>query len=273
MSNPHRSGSAAEGLGEVEKVHNNDMHIAEARLELLGMEVRTAAGDPTIEGAFDRFEAKAVRAKRLHDRLGMWSLIFLMVALESALFRIAAPGLAPGWVVQLMLLTGLLPIGAGVLAHVWKVHDQWILARCKAERVRHWKFQQLMEGAYVQALPQSFDAAWLALMEDLDGGWARRSTFLEESAPPPLFVVQGYTDRAVFLDAMGIYKVYRLELQRNWFTQEKDRYIAIDDRSEALAKNLLVAGALMAFGEPVLHWMGEAHLGHLLAVSGLAWPS
>ncbi len=249
-----------------EKVDNNDMNMRPQ--SLVGMEehVRAAMSSEKIKSTFYHFEVNANRTKRWHNILGACSLSLLILVLEFALVKVVSPRFG---IVDFLeplnvwaVILGIIPGVCGGILHLCKVREHWVLARFKAERIRHWKFQQLLDGPYLESLTSDSDAfgpRWQRLMDELDAGKGRMHDYVRNLPFVSAFVhhhniYRPFASTAIFRSAAAVYQQFRLEVQLGWFNQESERYQQADRRTENLAGTLLVLSILSAFLEGILHF-------------------
>lgn len=258
------------GAGRKKKVQNDDMHISQSFLDNLSSPVKLAMGDHLIGNKFDEFENEANPTKLWHNRIGTFSLTFLMVALTFALIKLAVFQLYPQlthspafwfkWLDGFMvILVGIAPAALFLFSRRKGYLADWAISRFKAEMIRHWKFQQLLDGQYVEGLVGSVitvdypNSPWQGLLRDFDGGEGYMDAYVYEKHFEPSFHPKHYAHQNVFDHAMLSYQEYRLKLQFNWFKQEGKRYEWLDGQTELAAKVLLLGGVCFAGLEGALH--------------------
>jgi len=248
-------------------VDNNDVRITPAALRAMQEAVRRALERQEIAAAFECFEAEANRAKKLHNSLGLTALVLLIATLLLATFRLMAPRLGltlPQELETFGLIAGPIPLLIFLWLRLGRVHERWLLSRYKAERIRHWKFHQLLRGSYIEGRQSSapgnvivqtdtFEQRWADLMEDISQGTGSMENFLRNEDFCLAFPVQVYNDQTVAGSALDAYRRYRLNVQINWFTQEEVKYTAADRKTGGAAYSLLLGGAILTFLDPILH--------------------
>ena len=257
--------------GTKERIDNDEMKANPQSLkERYGEVVSLALGKEKLKKRFWQFEQTANIKKKLHNSLGLLALVLLIGFLVFSVFRLVASVLPLNLTLPDKYLTWVLPVGMMpviiALGLNWgEVRKKWVLARYKAERIRHWEFHQLLNGPYIEGLetnPVGFDTAWREFMYDLDGGHAGLENFIEHSLFRPTFSQAQYQNGDTFKNVWKAYYHERLELQIKWFTQEKNRYEDADTRSEAAARALLFSGAVLSFLEFGFHILSKGAIHH-----------
>lgn len=278
-------------LGHATAVRNNDMHMDPAFLDTLEADVRAAMDDPNVALAFDAFEAAANPAKRWHNRLGLTNLILLILTLEFALCKLALPAYkladpryrweVPAWLDGVIASAGLLLVFLYLLSLVSGLRRRWVLERFKAERIRHWKFQRLLDGKYVEAFtaadPSPHGAPtkeWITFLASLRGEGNLRGYVDHRSFTVP--AKRPYQRQATFDDAVRTYQEFRLGLQTDWFNEATTKYEEQDRWTELLAKILLTLGMVAAGTEAwryslrhLFRWQGITTWDVLLPAAGI----
>lgn len=257
-----------------EEIDNNDMDLEDDVLAGMQAHVRAAMSKSAIKRAFDLFEKRANRYKRWHNWVGLFSLCLLIVALEVAVLRLVGEhfdfekALEP--FVPVVVIVGSIPFLCAAGLRCFKVHERWVLSRYRAERIRHWKFHQLLDGTYIQKLKlaqddkdAAFAAQWDDLRPDLKasademdayvGGTPFDSMFLHDSSED-----HSYSEPEVFRSAAKTYFNARLRFQRKWFVRESKRYQKRDGWTKRVAGWLLSLSVITAFGEGLLHFLAPA---------------
>lgn len=243
------------------EIANNDMDMSSAELDRMDPRVAAAMGRPEIKQAFDHFEWKANRAKRWHNYVGTLSLILLIVALEFSLLKLSnfqnlETTLKP--YMTFVVIVGMVPFVCAFLLHAFKTHEHWVLARFKAERIRHWKFQQLIDGCYVESLTNAahpdngFEEHWQALVDDLKFGTTQMRDYVSNRHFSSPFTHRPYVNTQTFRNAALVYQRSRLLLQLHWFNQESERYKKADQWTKNVAGILLMLSVISAFVEGLL---------------------
>jgi hypothetical protein len=240
---------------------------------LAGMEhhVRASMGRKTIKDVFYHFEVTANRIKSWHNRLGTVSLVLLVMVLEFMLVRLIAVRFGFLDVIRpftsFAVLVGFIPGLCAALICIFHVRERWILARFKAERIRHWKFQQLLDGPYIESLQTElidsdpvFEAKWQRLMNELNAGKGGMRDYVRNLPFSSPFIhrhhaYHPYASEKIFRSASAVYEQFRLAVQLNWFNQESERYQKSDRRTESLAGALLLLSIFAAFVEGSLHFV------------------
>ena len=282
------------------KVDNNDMNMRPESLELMDTRVRAAMGNATIKAAFCECENIANRAKYWHELGGRLSLFLLIVVLEVALLRLAAGSYAIGqWIKPVTIvavLLGIIPFACTLILRLFGVHERWVEARFKAERIRHWKFQQLLDGRYMEALqpaPQplavngeeitkhssvnldtqdgakpepideGFERRWDTLVTDMNLGLTGMKQFVKTRPFTSPLGHQStphiYQDEKVFRSAASVYRQFRVMVQVRWFDENSEKYGKRDARTGTTARLLLFLSAFTALAEGVLHVLVHFH--------------
>lgn len=271
--------NAAERAGTGEEISNNDLKAQSADLEQrYGSAVSVALGNTSVKAKWGQFERAANKSKTWHNLLGTTALLLLIFSLLYAVLELVMAGLRQEMVVpepleNLLLGIGMAPVLIAILLSALGVRKTWVLARYKAERIRHWQFHQLLSGPYLESLvggpgssTSQFDAVWRDLMDELNRGHSGLEIFIEHGMFRPALPLAAFADDALFRQAVRAYYDLRLKLQIDWFTQEKVRYEAADSRSEAAARALLVSGAALTFLEAGVHFTGQGAMHPALAL-------
>jgi hypothetical protein len=257
-------------LSDGQKIDNNDMDMGSQSLRVMESHVCAAMQRKKIKNAFYHFEAEANRIKRWHNILGTFGLVLLVVVLEFTLAKLLAirfdlSGMLKPFI-GIVVMLGTIPGACAALIYVFRLRERWLLARFKAERIRHWKFQQLLDGPHIESLQTEridadhvWNVKWQKLIDELNAGKGRMHDYVRNLPFSSPFVhhhpFHPYTSETIFINAASVYEQFRLNVQLNWFNQESEQYQQSDRRTETIAETLLLLSVGAAFLEGALHFL------------------
>ena len=146
----------------VTTTHNKDVYVPEEMLSLFPR-LKKLLANPKMDEEFNHHEAVANRSKWLFNAVGLSSLVFIVVVLLITTWRffLSKVGVHP----PVYLLWGGAVLGCASFAmllashFIFRFQDKWLYSRFVVERLRQWRFQQLLDGDLI-ALSQSDPAAF-----------------------------------------------------------------------------------------------------------------
>ena len=231
QAQPAQSQAQEAQAGTKKGVDNDEMKVDPQYLQKwYGKVVRLALGNEKIRKKFYQFEQTANSKKKWHNHLGLLALVLLIGFLVFSVFRLVASVLPLNLTLSDKVLTwglliGMVPVIIALGLSWGEVRKDWVLARYKAERIRHWIFHQLLNGPYIEGLetnPAGFDPAWDKFMAELDRGHPGLENFIEHSLFRPAFSQALYQNGDTFENVKKAYNEYRLQKQIDWFYPRKE---------------------------------------------------
>jgi hypothetical protein len=236
--------------------------------------------NPELETEFRLRDQAANRSKKIFNALGLLSLTFIVVVLLITTWRFFLGGLGlhvPAPLITTAAILALLSFVLAIASHVfWRGQEHWLKNRFIAERLRQWKFQQLLDGPFLM-LTRTDSTRFRS---ELKSRWIRERFNLLETPGTmedflnaenfELFVTPSVcSDGALAQQVFDAYLSLRLEYQAKYFSSKKASLVVLDTWSNGLAKLALVIAGLLAFAEVgVLLLQSAGHESTLAFVMG-----
>jgi hypothetical protein len=244
--------------------------------------VRGVVEDPTLEARFTEFDCEALGTKYRYHTIGLVSLGLGSIALLAAVMSLwtsTTPAIRwPGLFDWLAFFSGLIPLCLLYALGRLRWHERWLGARFCAERIRHWRYHQFLDGALVEsasvdqsALERGRDLFLAGLSRGAPSDAGARERFVKRSVFQPEFSCSSYTDPEVFFQAMKAYKSLRLDYQTDYFTGMEQEWSKRDAKTRELARGLLILAIGLACVEGLFLMIGLSgqRYGSVLAASAL----
>jgi hypothetical protein len=238
--------------------HNKDINIPASIASQFPRLTRLINNDD-INDEFTTSENIAKHSKLTFHTLGLCSLVFIILVLLITTWRFFLSTVdlqTPASVLWTSALFGLLSLTISLSSHFFGFQNKWLNNRFITERLRQWKFQQLLDGAFValsQTNPMQFE-------QELKNRWAKaRFDVLEEAGTLNDFVKA--EDFTLFVqpsvcpngklaeDLREAYLILRLNYQAKYFSFKKDKLSTIDIWTNGIAKSSLLLAGCLALGE------------------------
>jgi hypothetical protein len=242
--------------------HNQDLLVSEELLELFPRLTRFLA-NPEIEKEFKTPEAVANSSKRYFNAIGLTSLIFILVVLLIATWRFFLHQMgvpAPAFLLWVSAVLGSVSFAMALSSHfLFKFQENWLHNRFITERLRQWKFQQLLDGEFVAlslVAPAEFEkelkARWVKAKFAIVGRPGTINDFLS-AEDFELFVRPSVCpDQPAARQIIEAYKYLRLGYQANYFSLKREMLQTLDVWTNSIAKFSLLLAGVLALVEVVL---------------------
>lgn len=218
--------------------------------------------NPEINKEFEAPEDVANRAKFLFNTFGLTSLIFIVLVLLIITWRFflhTVGIITPIYLLWISAVLGFLSFAILLASHfIFKLPEKWLHNRFVAERLRQWKYQQLLDGEFVglsQTDPPKFK-------KELEGRWEKAKFDVLEIAGTVndflaaedfrLFVTPSVCrNNEAARQIFESYQSLRLDYQAKYFSFKKETLGTLDVWTNGLAKFFLLVGGALAVGEVV----------------------
>lgn len=265
-------------------IHNSDMNVPKDLLDQFSK--LTGILDNTyIDEVFLGPDAVAKRSKSFFNLFGLSSLIFMILVLLIVTWRFYLHGVGiapPVYLLWIITALGFFSFAMSLSSHfMFGFQHKWFHNRFITERLRQWKFQQLLDGVFV-ALSQTnqveFEkeraARWAKARFDVLDKPGTMNDFLN-SEGFELFVKPSVCpDKQVAQQIMEAYRYLRLDYQATYFSLKREMLRSLDVWTNSIAKISLLAAGLLALGEVILllvHDVGqESTLSWIMGASALS---
>lgn len=242
--------------------HNKDINIP---TEMLAQFPRLARflDNPDINKELTVPETVANRSKLFFNTLGFLSLISIILLLLIAVWRFALHEIGiipPTYLLWVSGILGFVSFVVSLSSHfLFKFQDTWLHNRFITERLRQWKFQQLLDGSFValqESNPDLFE-------EELRARWVKaKFTIFEMPGTMNDFVnAEGFElfvqpsvckDPGLAQQIIEAYRYFRLDYQARYFSLKKEMLQTLDVWTNSIAKFSLLLAGLLALGEAIL---------------------
>jgi flagellar biogenesis protein FliO len=245
-----------------ETAHNLDINLPE-RISAQFPQLTKLLDNPEISGRFARSETTANLSKRWFNVFGLSSLVLIILMLLIAAWRpfIHKAGIAtPSWLLWVSASAGFASFAMSITStYVFGFQGKWLLNRFVTERLRQWKFQQLLDGRFVDLSvtnPHEFDSElekrWVMAQFDVLEKPGTMEDFLD-AEDFRLFVrpsVSANTEMArTVADA---YQSLRLEYQAKYLSFKKHTLGTLDVWTSGIGKLTFLLAGLTALTEIVI---------------------
>jgi uncharacterized integral membrane protein len=236
-------------------IHNSDMNVPKDLLEQLP-QLTGVLDNSYIDEVFKGPEAVAKKSKAFFNVFGLSSLIFIILVLLITTWRFflhevdIAP---PVYLLWISAGLGFFSFAMSLSSHfVFGFRHKWFDNRFITERLRQWKFQQLLDGEFVllsKSNSSEFEkertARWAKAKFDVLEKPGTMNDFLN-SETFELFVKPSVCpDKQVGKQIVEAYKYLRLDYQAKYFSLKRDMLRSLDVWTNSIAKiSLLIAGFL-----------------------------
>jgi len=245
-----------------ETAHNLDINLPE-RISAQFPQLTKLLDNPDISGRFAKSEITANQSKRWFNAFGLSSLGLIIVMLLIAAWRpfIHKAGIAtPAWMLWLSATAGFASFAMLITStYVFGFQEKWLYNRFVTERLRQWKFQQLLDGRFVELSvtnPHEFESElekrWVTAQFDVLEKPGTMEDFLD-AEDFRLFVrpsVSANTELArTVADA---YQMLRLDYQAKYLSFKKHTLGTLDVWTSGIGKLTFLLAGLMALSEIVI---------------------
>jgi hypothetical protein len=243
-------------------VHNKDMNVPQAMLALFP-QLTKFLDNPEIEKEFKIPEAAANRSKLFFNTFGLSSLIFILLVLLIAAWRffLHEVGIVPPvYLLWISAILGFVSFALSLSSHfLFKFQHRWLHGRFITERLRQWKFQQLLDGEFValsQTDPPAFErelaARWVTVKFAVLEMPGTMNDFLN-AEDFELFVKPSVCpDTRLAQQVIEAYQQLRLNYQARYFSLKTEMLRNLDVWTNSIAKFSLLIAGLLALAEVIL---------------------
>jgi hypothetical protein len=247
--------------GTMAQIHNKDIDVPQD-LSAQFSQLSSLFDDASIKEEFKIPDALAMRSKALFNAQGLLSLTFIILLLLIATWRffLYRIGIQPP--VLLLWVSGALGVLAFSMAlsshFLFKFQDTWLHNRFLVERLRQWKFQQLLDGELLllsQTNLPEFDRelkARLIKAKFILQKPGALNDFLN-AEDSNLFVKPSVCpDKRLAQEIFEAYQHLRLDYQAAYFSFKLERLRTVDIWTTSVANFSLLLAGLLALGEVIL---------------------
>src|SRR5262245_13675397 len=130
---------------------NHDISIPTATLESYPL-LKPILAYPPLEKKFAQVDRIALRRKKGFVVLGTLSLVFVCFVLILLVVQIALSTLTlslPFGIEVAGAVLGIVAVAIQLFLFLSQLQERWLFARYSAERIRLWKFQLFLDGAFI----------------------------------------------------------------------------------------------------------------------------
>lgn len=215
-----------------------------------------------IEKEFLGPEKAANRYKFWFNFTGILSLIFIVAVLIIISWRlgwIRIGGDFPEWIIIISAILGALSFVLAITAFILKLQDKWLYNRFVTERLRQWKFQQLLDGEFINLSKTNKSA----FEEELQKRWddLRFKFSFQRGAMDKFVMSENFelyveptpcTDVSLSKQIFDAYLDLRLDYQETYFSWKQNEFTTFDEWTKGLAKFFLLSAGALALAEVII---------------------
>ncbi|HEY5884016.1 MAG TPA: hypothetical protein VIT88_04980 [Pyrinomonadaceae bacterium] len=239
--------------------HNLDIAVPE---QISNQYPRLAAilNNPEMNLQFSESDATANRGKLLFVLFGLLSLVLMVLMLLIVVwhpFLVELSIKPPGWLRWAGAGAGILSLLISFTSRfVFRFQKKWLYGRYVTERLRQWKFQQLLDGVFIDLSltePHAFERdlanRWVTAKFEVMEKPGAMDDFLD-AENFSLFVKPSVCERRELeQEVTAAYQTLRMDYQAKYFSFKKHVLEALDVWTNGIAKLTFLLAGLLALSE------------------------
>jgi hypothetical protein len=245
-----------------ELVHNLDITVPGNVADQF-RRLRPLLDNSAINTQFESSDARANRSKLWFTVFGFSSLVLMLLMLLIVVWQPFLVGLevnVPSWLRWAGAGAGILSLAISFICHfIFRFQEKWLRNRYITERLRQWKFQQLLDGELISlsvSNPKAFEM-------DVASRWAKaKFDFIEKPGTMndfvdaenfSLFVKPSvWRDKDLTKQVITAYEVLRLDYEAKYFSFKRHNLETLDVWTGGIAKLTFLIAGVLALSEIVL---------------------
>lgn len=252
--------TSASPNGEKSK-HNQDIYISNKLISKFE-QIFSPLESKIVKDSFYAPETIANSYKKYFNVFGLISLSLVIVVLIFTVWRFtsATAGYSTNstavWVIAVL---GFFSFLIAIISHFGKFQEKWLLNRFKTERLRQFKFQQLLDGKFMELsknAPTKFENELQSRFTKFQQSYINElgsfGDFID-GENFQLFVKPNISsDVELSNQIFEAYYTFRLEYQFLYFKDKQKDLLFLDDSTKSIAKFSLLTAFLLALAELII---------------------
>jgi len=238
--------------------HNQDIYISSEIISQFD-QIIIPIDSQIIQNLFKSPEYLANSNKLYFNLFGIVSLSLVIIVLIFTVWRFAST--TAGYTINIngiliIAILGIISFLIAIFAHFWKFQENWLQNRFETERLRQFKFQQLLDGNFME-LSKNDSVNFEIKLKDRFTNFQHSNInklgslgdFVDAEDFQLLVEPNDSSDVELSKQIFEAYFTLRLDYQARYFKEKQESLKTLDDWTKSIAKFSLLIAFVLALAD------------------------